>query len=88
MDYEGTSTRTSSVNIKKADIHTLMISTLDLARVLRRAEVSSLSEEVWPRLATHECWALSQRKLGLVTGTLTLQLVRMVEDRKGHLSLL
>lgn len=44
--------------------------------------MSSLSEKDWPRLATHGCWALSQRRLGLVTGTLTIQLVRMGEDTK------
>lgn len=44
--------------------------------------MSSLSEEGQARLATHRCWALSQRRFGLMTGTLTIQLVRMVEDRK------
>lgn len=56
----------------------LMISTLDLACVLRKALVSSLSEENWPKLFMH----MSQGKLGLMTGTLTLQLVVMMEVRK------
>lgn len=60
----------------------LMISTLDLACVLRKALVSSLSEESWSKSSIHKCWALSQTNLGLMTGTLTLQLVMMMEVRK------
>lgn len=56
----------------------LMISTLDLACVLRKALVSSLSKESWQKLFIH----MSQGKLGLVTGILTLQLVVMMEVRK------
>lgn len=60
----------------------LMISTSDLACVLRKALVSSLSEEGWPKSSIHKCWALSQRKLGLMRGSLTLQLVGIVDIRK------
>lgn len=60
----------------------LMIATLDLACVLRIALVNSLSEDSWPKSSVHKYWALSQRKLALMTGTLTLQLVMMVEVRK------
>jgi len=57
-----------------------MIYALGLARVLRRALLSSPSEEGWPRLATHRCRALSHRRLGIMTGTLTIQLVRITES--------